>query len=555
MDEQMSLFDLSEVEEAKPAPTAKAKKEKDFGAAQTSLFSFAFPRFRFTKPIRMIELFAGYGSQKLAMEYLQRDGALKLPCETWRICEWAIPSFIAYKAIHKPDDHKDYSEGLSKDEIAAALFERGASLDWNKPATLAELKRRPEAYLRLAYNSMASVGNMVDVSRVRGKDLAMRERERYQVLLSYSFPCQDLSLAGERKMMDEGSGTRSSLLWEVKRILKEMADEGQKPDCLLMENVPQVASADNRKNMEKWQAFLSSLGYRSYGQCVMATEHGVPQTRNRYFLISVLGDYSYDFPPPYALDVKLKDVLEPKVEDRFYLSEKNIKNILNWKGRNPLEEGAMFEDGVSGTIIAKPQSSTSRQTKLLLSPIDKAQKIGSYTHAGIGGDVFKEGGCCSTLTTGNHGNVTALAIGCHAVTNGHGKIDKGSDDHKIVLESNKKEASYSLTTLASMSGLVAIHSEFGKTQTSESEAMTISATEADGNEAKLGLIQVDGVWYVVRKFTPRECFRLMGVRDEDYDRIKDLLPESAQYHLAGDSIVCGPTKDRGVLTGIFGAMI
>ena len=145
---------------------------------QTSIFDFAYPPFRVTKPLRLIELFAGYGSQLMAWERLQKDGLLPFGVESYKIVEWAIPSFIAYAAIHHPEDGSDYSEGKTKEEIASALFEKGASLDWNQPAPLRNLLMKGEPYLRRAYNAMVASRNLVDVSKVKGSDLAMRERER-----------------------------------------------------------------------------------------------------------------------------------------------------------------------------------------------------------------------------------------------------------------------------------------------------------------------------------------------------------------------------------------
>lgn len=335
---------------------------------QTSIFDFAYPPFRVTKPLRLIELFAGYGSQLMAWERLQKEGLLPFGVQSYKIVEWAVPSFIAYAAIHHPEDGSDYSEGRTKEEIASALFDKGASLDWNKPAPLRNLLMKGEPYLRRAYNAMVASHDLVDVSKVKGSDLAMRERERVQVMLTYSFPCQDLSLAGKRAGMDEGTGTRSSLLWQVRRILGEMAGMGQAPDFLMMENVPQVVSHDNARNMAEWQGFLSSLGYKSYIKIQSATDFGVPQTRKRCFMFSFLGDWSYRFADPFPLRQTIMDRLEKDVPPKYYLSEKMIRYILSPKG-GTFNKSPKLDRKVAATIHSDCSSQRAQFDNYVTAPI------------------------------------------------------------------------------------------------------------------------------------------------------------------------------------------
>ena len=183
------------------------------------------------KPIRLIECFAGYGSQALALKYLG------IPFEHHRIAEWAVKSIQAYKDMHFPYDNTDYSFGMSFDNVIDYLFERGISADYNKPMTREQIKRMGENKCRTVYNNIKATHNLVSVCNVKAKDLEITDTDRFTYLLTYSFPCQDLSSAGLSKGMAKGSGTRSGLLWEIERILKE-CDE--LPQVLLMENVPEV---------------------------------------------------------------------------------------------------------------------------------------------------------------------------------------------------------------------------------------------------------------------------------------------------------------------------
>ena len=134
--------------------------------------------------------------------------------------------------------------------------------------------------------------------------------------------------------MSKGSGTRSGLLWEVERILTEIRDsDGELPQILFMENVPQVHGKKNIDDFKKWLEFLESLGYKNYWQDLNAKNYGVAQNRNRCFMFSFLGNYSYDFPNHIPLKKKLKDYLEDNVDERYYIhnekADKLIKQLID----------------------------------------------------------------------------------------------------------------------------------------------------------------------------------------------------------------------------------
>lgn len=305
---------------------------------QLDIFGCLYPRFQTDKKIRLIELFAGYGSQALALKYLG------VPFEHWKICEWNYKSIQAYKDIHMPDDHKDYSALFTKDVIIRCLANMGISSNWNEPMKYEQIKRLNESKLREIYNNIQSTHNLVDVSKIHANDLQIINKDKYTYILTYSFPCQDLSLAGRREGMDRGSDTRSGLLWEVERLLQECKEENCLPDILLMENVPQVHGTENARNWREWLTELERLGYQSYWQDLIATDYGIPQIRNRTFCLSILGDYSYGFPTPITLTKRLKDLLEDKVADKYYLSDTLLKNfIANTKVQGEVGNNFKFE--------------------------------------------------------------------------------------------------------------------------------------------------------------------------------------------------------------------
>lgn len=228
------------------------------------------------KPIRLIELFAGIGSQAKALTNLD------LNFEHWRVCEFDEHAVRSYNAVHGTNFVKS------------------------------------------------------DITEISATDLGIANTDEFTYLLTYSFPCQDLSNAGKGRGMEKGSGTRSGLLWEVERLLNECTEL---PHVLLMENVPQVHGKKNIEHFNKWIAFLESKGYSNHWKDLNAEDYGVPQSRNRCYMVSILGDYSYEFPTTMTLERTLGDVLEQEVDEKYYLSYKKLQTINSWNSlERPLEK-------------------------------------------------------------------------------------------------------------------------------------------------------------------------------------------------------------------------
>lgn len=139
-------------------------------------------------------------------------------------------------------------------------------------------------------------------------------------LLTYSFPCQDISQAGAQAGADEGSGTRSSLLWECKKIISTKL-----PKYLLMENVKNLVGTTHKQNFDKWLDYLTSLGYTNYWKILNAVDYRVPQSRERVFCVSILNpDKEFIFPEPQKRTIKIKDILEPdnKIPANMYMNDR-----------------------------------------------------------------------------------------------------------------------------------------------------------------------------------------------------------------------------------------
>lgn len=143
-------------------------------------------------------------------------------------------------------------------------------------------------------------------------------------LLTYSPPCQDISIAGNKKGLKEGSGTRSSTFWEVLRLLRDYKDRDCLPPVLQMENVDAIVNKQNRPHLERFIIALNELGYDSSWQVLNAKDFGVPQNRNRFYMISTLDKGLFQFPVGFPLEKRLKDVLEENVDESYYLRPEQI---------------------------------------------------------------------------------------------------------------------------------------------------------------------------------------------------------------------------------------
>ena len=223
-----------------------------------------------------------------------------------------------------------------------------------------------DKYAIASYNAVHGTNfPTMDITKVHADDLAIEDTKHFTYLLTYSFPCTDLSVAGKQAGMSKGSGTRSGLLWEVERILTEIRDSnGELPQILFMENVPQVHSQDNMPDFRKWLDFLESLGYTNYYQDLNAKNYGVAQNRERCFMFSFLGEYNYHFPQPIPLKKKLKDYLDDNVDEKYYINnekaDKLIKQLIdngtlpNTIPKSRAEQSRAEQTCVDGTIN-KPQ--------------------------------------------------------------------------------------------------------------------------------------------------------------------------------------------------------
>ena len=208
-------------------------------------------------------------------------------------------------------------------------------------------------------------------------------------LFTYSFPCQDLSVAGQGKGLIKGQ-TRSGLLYECERII-----EVKRPKYLLLENVKNLVGKKFKPQFDEWLRYLESLGYTNYWKVLNAKDFDVPQNRERVFVVSVLGEHKpYQFPQPLPSIRRIKDVLEPVVEDKYYFKDRPFK-LVN-KGHQAeflnmaFEQGSRIysEDHIMRTLGAKDRGQNNILVRAYVEGLNNQNAR-----------VFDSEGICSALDT------------------------------------------------------------------------------------------------------------------------------------------------------------
>ena len=309
-------------------------------------------------------------------------------------------------------------------------------------------------------------------------------------LFTYSFPCTDISSAGKQKGFEEDSGTRSSLLWECRRPIA-----AKHPKFLLMENVKALISEKYRPLFLKWESWLRSLGYVNYTEILNAKDYGVPQNRERVFMLSILNGCWYEFPHPVRLEKRLKDVLELEVDEKYYLSETMLKFLQKQTGRNEPFKPAKIADlnGVATTINARVHKMSKQDNYGMQIGVTKQTDWNQQQYR-----VYDPTGISPTITTKSGGGLEPKIL-----MRGRG-FNKGGE--------------------ADLPG-------------------TITGSAWEQNNL---LDYAD----CIRRLTPRECLRLMDVSDSDINKIQAAgISDTQQYKLAGNSIVKAP------MMGIFKNML
>lgn len=402
--------------------------------------------------IRVFEAFAGYGSQSIALQQLKEE----YPGFDYEVVGFSeIDRFavLAYYAARDPRLHGERADRIN--------LNRGG------------YQPTPEL--------LAKYRNFGDITKIEWEQLPDFD------LFTYSFPCQDISSAGLQRGLAEGSGSRSSLLWECAKAI-----EVKRPKFLLMENVKALTYQKHKGNFERWRNVLEGFGYVNYWTVLNAKNYNVPQNRERVFMVSILGDTPFRFPEPEPLTRRLIHIVESEIPDSQYLNEKQLHMIIDHCERKQ-SEGCGFStsfrtvNGVAGSVL------TTYGTRPCDTYLAEPKVLG-YSRDAKG-----------------------IVVARHL-----------KDIAGAVCASNHRYTGSTAEYVAEPRVIQLPHGFAAGNVLNVSPAVTSSAF-ADNNLLCIG--------HLIRKFTPRELFRLQDLPDEYTTAIQAAgISKTQQHKLAGNSI-------------------
>ena len=390
-------------------------------------------------------------------------------------------------------------------------------------------------------------------------------------LLTYGFPCQDISLAGKQKGMfnEDGSLTRSGLFFKALDVI-----ECVKPKIAIAENVKALTS---KKFSEEFKIVLDSLekaGYHNYWKVLNAKDYGIPQNRERVFIVSIRKDIDhnmFEFPKPYSLEKRLKDFLEPHVDEKYYLSDDLISKVVSWKAHQKTFEKVLGNKSISPTLTARGAgenhsgmilySDTLEDTSNLQNEclkIKEATKKGYSEAQDVDGvyinrpeqkrGVVQKGMIQTIKTSPDIGVVVKDEI--NVIGN---YSPSGHDASRIVhpdgIAPTVKENHGTVTATIvndeikpKLVGGIGDKKSNGGTQYYQQDRIYDSESIAMAHPANLPggsyKYQVNIPPLRIRKLTPKECYRLMGFSDDDFEKSESVPTSNTQlYKQAGNSIV------------------
>lgn len=552
------------------------------------------------KNLRLVELCSGIGAQAKGLEH---TGLFHV--ESVATADLDKEVVVSYAAIHcglTNELIESYENYPSKEEMAAELtakrlgydFKNDKPYDWYKLSRKKDKTKGIEKYW-LADHLSHNLGDMMQIDALPDCDF-----------LTYSCPCTDLSIAGHQEGLkwtcqDCGhtydpaaysveerylcpvcgskhvKSTRSGLLYEVERLLVTAKQNGSLPKYLLMENVDALVSKKYIDSFNNWLERLENLGYHSYYQVINAKNAGVPQNRKRIFVFSILKEIDtgkFTFPVPFDNGIRLKDVLENTVEEKYYLSDEKVASFLGNLIKTEDEDTVSVKQATKEGYIkcelpgvadlSYPESTTRRgrvQENGTVSPtltaaqtgICKLEKtnevlqVGNIAEGKSGwenpqtGRIYSTEGCSPTLNTCNGGgHEPKILIGCDKSHNSPQIIERANcitakEDRGI--SNHRAEGTAVIEKIGNInpSGKGINGNVLGE----NGLAPTLTTNKGEGPKIAISSDTSYITPYIrIRKLTPKECHRLMGFDDIDVNRCKAVGMSDAQgYKQAGNSIV------------------
>lgn len=504
-------------------------------------------------------LFSGIGCQERGFE---NSGLFDI--EVLNTSDINKEAVLSYAAIHcglTNEMVETYSEYPSRDEMAQYLTdinlgyepEKDKHFDWFK------LAKRKTNDIEKYWLACKLTKNLGDISRI--------EELPYADFWTCSFPCTDISVAGKMKGLSPDSGTRSSLLWENIKLLKKAKENNTLPKYIMFENVKNLASKKFAEHFNNLIEVLDELGFNSYWSIINGKDCGVPQNRERVFVISVRKDIDtgkYTFPVPFDTGIRLKDILEDVVDEKYYLSDiatRKFKLFSESKGTDIKVVGSLNPDknvqdrvrvldaeglsqGLRATDYKDPVKIISGIDKSVNDPrmIEYANCITSREDRGIsnrkaeGTAVLEQVG--QIYGTKREPNPQAGRVYNSEYLSPTLDTCSGGNRMPKVVETKLSHAEWKQQMYerfiedadGEVSGVITNQSQtFGYRPPMKGFSKTLRAEAND-----TGIVEN----FRIRKLTPRECYKLMGLTFEDCDKAKDIgVSDTHLYKQAGNGII------------------
>lgn len=516
--------------------------------------------------ITVNELFSGIGAQVSALE------RLGIPCEIKHASDIDHNAVLAYASIHcglTEELINTYTEYPTREEMARQLTEINLGYDFqkNKSYNWYRFVNSKSKELEKYWLANKLSKNLGDISKLEHLD--------YADFWTYSFPCTDISVAGKQEGIKQGQ-TRSGLLYEVQRLLERANKMLALPKYLMLENVKNLVGKKFKSQFDEWVAWLDELGYNTYWKVLNAKDYGVPQNRERVFAISIrkdIDDGKFEFPQPFDNGVRLKDVLEDNVDEKYYLTDTMIRGFIK-HNESHTAKGTGFiwkPRDVNGTASTLRANSALAPTDNTILETNRCIQVGNLNYYNYDkmNRVYSKGGCSPALEIMQGGNrqpkiAEPIAYVKEATKKGYaeiyegdsvnleqpnsktrrGRVGKGcaqtltTSCNQAVVEPNElshsewKQQMYKRfieDSNSEVSGVLTNQSQsFGYRPPMKGYSKTL---KANANDA--GVVES----FRVRKLTPRECYRLMGFTDEQFDKSQAFSSDSQLYKQAGNSIV------------------
>lgn len=271
--------------------------------------------------LKMVETFSGIGAQAKALANIKRD--FNYDYEILNTADWDINAIIAYDLIHNKEKKVlDKYEKMSKEELLNNVSKHTLSTDGKKQASFSVISKLNVDVLKRLCTAIERTNNLISVTDIKGETLPEETN-----ILTYSFPCQDLSVAGSwhgnKGGIDRNANNRSSMLWQIERILQERKSSSKKmPRFLLMENVRNITSKEHIKNFDEWKDSLNKIGYINFPLALNSEKFGIPQKRCRVYMISFFVGKNK------KLQKRIQEYMKQNDLEKVSLPKRDIKEFL-----------------------------------------------------------------------------------------------------------------------------------------------------------------------------------------------------------------------------------